>query len=66
VERERLREIERLYHAALERPESQRGNFLAEACKGDSALRDEVLSLLAEGEGASVIESPALVEVGRA
>ena len=61
MERERLREIERLYHAALERPESQRGAFLAEACAGDSALRDEVESLLAEGgHGASIIDSPAV------
>jgi serine/threonine protein kinase len=67
VERERLREIERLYHAALERPESQRGAFLAEACAGDSALRDEVESLLAEGEhGASVLESPALEVAAKA
>jgi tetratricopeptide (TPR) repeat protein len=58
---DRWREIERLYHAALERPESQRGAFLEEACGGDSALRDEVESLLAEGgHGASIIESPVL------
>jgi serine/threonine protein kinase len=61
VERERLREIERLYHAALERPESQRGAFLEGACGGDSALRDEVESLLAGGgHGASIIDSPAV------
>jgi serine/threonine protein kinase len=67
VERERWREIERLYHAALERPESQWGAFLAEACAGDSALRDEVESLLAEGEhGASVLESPALEVAAKA
>jgi len=61
VERERWREIERLYHAALERPESQRGAFLEGACGGDSALRDEVESLLAEGgHGASIIDSPAV------
>lgn len=58
---DRWQEIERLYHAALERPESQRGAFLEEACGDDSALRDEVESLLAEGEhGANFIESPAL------
>ena len=61
MERDRWQEIERLYHTALERPESQRGAFLEEACGGDSALRDEVESLLAEGgHGASIIESPAL------
>jgi serine/threonine protein kinase/tetratricopeptide (TPR) repeat protein len=57
---DRWQEIERLYHSALERPESQRGAFVEEACGGDSALRDEVESLLAEGgHGASIIESPA-------
>ncbi len=62
-----MKEIERLYHAALERPESQRGAFLAEACAGDSALRDEVESLLAEGEhGASVLESPAIEVAAKA
>ncbi|HXR37799.1 MAG TPA: serine/threonine-protein kinase, partial [Terracidiphilus sp.] len=67
MERDRMKEIERLYHAALERPESQRGAFLAEACAGDSALRDEVESLLAEGEhGASVLESPAIEVAAKA
>jgi serine/threonine protein kinase/tetratricopeptide (TPR) repeat protein len=67
VERDCWQEIERLYHAALERPESQRGAFLEEACGGDSALRDEVESLLAEGEhGASIIESPAVEVAAKA
>jgi serine/threonine protein kinase len=67
VERDRWQEIERLYHSALERPESQWGAFLEEACRGDSALRDEVESLLAEGEhGASVLESPALEVAAKA
>ena len=60
-----MKEIERLYHAALEWPESQRGAFLKEACGGDSALLDEVLSLLAEG-GASFIESPAVKVAAKA
>src|SRR5208337_1630827 len=58
---DRWREIERVLHAALERPEDQRAAFLDQACAGDAALRDEVDSLLAQGEhGASFIESPAL------
>jgi eukaryotic-like serine/threonine-protein kinase len=64
---DRWQEIERLYDQALERPESQRGAFLEEACGGDSALRGEVESLLAEGEhGASFIESPALEVAAKA
>ncbi len=66
MERDRWQDNARLYHAALERPESQRGAFLEEACGGDSALRDEVESLLAEGgHGASIIESPAIEVAAR-
>jgi hypothetical protein len=64
---DRWQEIERLYHSALERPESQRRAFVEEACGGDSALRDEAESLLAEGgHGASIIESPALEVAAKA
>jgi serine/threonine protein kinase len=44
---ERWREIERLYHSALETEASQRASFLDEHCVADSALRQEVESLLA-------------------
>ena len=43
---ERWREIERLYHAALERDAGERAAFLADACEDDAALRREVESLL--------------------
>jgi serine/threonine protein kinase/Tol biopolymer transport system component len=58
---ERWQRIEQLYHAALEREESQRASFLKETCAGDDALRQEVESLLAQGEGAEgFLEAPAL------
>jgi len=64
---DRWREIERVFHTALERPENQRAAFLDQACAGDPALRDEVGSLLAQGEhGASFIESPALEVAAKA
>jgi len=44
---ERWREIERLYHAALERAAAERPAFLSEACGRDEELRREVESLLA-------------------
>jgi hypothetical protein len=44
----RWQEIERIYHAAQERPPAERAAFLAEACKSDPELRREVESLLAE------------------
>src|SRR5687767_7837549 len=44
---ERWQQIERLFHAALERPAAERISFLDEECRGDSDLRSEVESLLA-------------------
>jgi serine/threonine protein kinase/Tol biopolymer transport system component len=43
---ERWNEIERVYHAVLQRPASERPAYLADACAGDEALRAEVESLL--------------------
>jgi serine/threonine protein kinase len=40
--------VERLYHAALARPVSDRAAYLADACAGDDELRREVESLLAQ------------------
>jgi hypothetical protein len=58
---ERWREIERLYHLALEQNAESRSAFLAEACRGDEALREEVESLLAAGEGDDAfLEKPAV------
>jgi len=44
----RWREIERVYHATLERAPEDRADFLGEVCKNDPDLRREVESLLAE------------------
>ena len=44
---ERWRQVEKIYHAALEHEESGRAVFLKEACAGDEGLRREVESLLA-------------------
>ncbi len=48
---ERWRQIERLYHAALERPLDLRRAFLLDACAGDGELQNEVESLLARAGG---------------
>jgi serine/threonine protein kinase len=64
---ERWREVERLYHAALERGPDARGAFLAEACPDDEGLRREVATLLAyDDSGASFLSSPALDIAARA
>src|ERR1700686_880446 len=64
---ELLRQIESLYHAALEQSESECAAFLEVACAGDEALRHEVESLLAYGKRSNnFFESPALETVARA
>ncbi len=63
---ERWQQIEELYHAALERAESERAGFLEQACAGDEGLRGEVESLLSFHQQAkSFIEAPALDEAAR-
>ena len=61
---ERWGQIERLYHAALQRDEQQHAAFLNEACAGDRALRQEVESLLAREHSAErFLAAPAIAEV---
>ena len=43
---DRWEQVQRLYHAALERSWSERAAFLVDACAGDQALRREVEFLL--------------------
>ena len=63
---ERWQQVERLYHQALEREASQRAAFLTQACRGDDELRGEVESLLAQEDGASLLEKPALEVAAKA
>jgi serine/threonine protein kinase/Tfp pilus assembly protein PilF len=64
---ERLQEIERLYHAALEREEAEWKSFLDASCAGDEALREEVDALLVYSKHAkSFIESSAIETVAKA
>jgi serine/threonine protein kinase len=52
MERDRWIQIERLYHAALERGPDARDTFLAEACAGDESRRGAVFAV-----GVMVVES---------
>ena len=62
----RWQEIERLYHAAHERPVPDRAAFLAQACAGDPALRHEVELLLAQAASADgFLEAGAMAAAGR-
>jgi len=64
---EQLRQVEQLYHAALECAEHERSAFLEKACAGDQALRREVESLLIHDKKAEeFLESPALEAVAKA
>src|SRR5262249_49092555 len=45
---ERFREIERIYHEALEQDPVQRESFVGQACGSDDELRQEVLALLGQ------------------
>src|SRR5262245_5004440 len=47
---DRLKQIEGLYHAAVEQPHEKRADWLAKLCGTDIALRREVESLLARHE----------------
>src|SRR5215470_3267436 len=58
---ERWRQIEQLYHTALDREPDERAAFLAETCIDDSGLRREVEELLRyDGAAGSFIEGNAL------
>ena len=61
---ERWQDVERVYHAALERAAGERAAFLVAACGGDVALQREVASLLAQASAASAfLEAPATAGV---
>lgn len=56
---ERWKRIDEIFHAALDRESSSRAAFLAEACKGDDSLREEVEDLLENHEKqSSLFDSP--------
>ncbi len=55
---ERWRELQKLLHAALERPASERAAFLEQACAGDAELRNEAASLLSSAEEAGDFLEP--------
>jgi serine/threonine protein kinase len=57
---ERWQQLDKLFHAALEREPAERSAFLDQACASDQSLRKQVETLLAAHEEAgSFIERPA-------
>jgi serine/threonine-protein kinase len=64
--RERFREIDEVFDAALDLDPNERAAFVARACGGDVGLRDEVRALLdAHSRSGDFLESPA-VQLGAA
>ena len=63
MDAERWRQVEQLYHAALEKEEGDRTAFLNRACAGDDSLRGEIESLLAFAGGADGYLRAAVGEV---
>ena len=55
---ERWQRVSDLYEAVLERPAGEREAFVADACAGDSALRREIQSLLAQDHHDSPLDRP--------
>ena len=55
------RRVNELFHAALERPDAERAPFVAQQAGENTALRDEVLSLIEAHDraGQAFLESPA-------
>jgi eukaryotic-like serine/threonine-protein kinase len=67
LDKHRWRQVESLYHAALEHEPGARDAYLAQACAGDEELRREVEELLGyDGAAESFIQGNALAfEAGR-
>jgi eukaryotic-like serine/threonine-protein kinase len=67
MDTERWQRVESIYHDALDQEPSRRAAYVQQACGGDEALQQEVLSLLAESDGAeSFLEEPAMKVAARA
>ena len=57
---ERWQQIKQIFNSAVKYDESERATFLAQACRSDARLREEVESLIASHErDGSFIDSPA-------
>src|SRR5262245_57208338 len=67
MEKQRWRQIETLYHAALEHEPGARDAYLAQACAGDEELRREVEELLRyDGAAESFMQDNALAVAAQA
>ena len=61
MEQERWRQVESVFQSALDRPPAEQAAYLSQVCGDDSALRQEVESLLRAATNTRFLESPAAV-----
>src|SRR6266511_4281593 len=65
MEPARWRLVKRVFHEALDRPESNRGRYLTATCGDDQQLRSEVEALLAaHADAGAFLASPTRGDVG--
>jgi serine/threonine-protein kinase len=62
---ERLQQIEEIFHRALEQEPAQREAFVRQACRGDSDLRRQVVSLLENHDESSALEPATTLTPGQ-
>jgi hypothetical protein len=61
MDSEQWKQLDKLLHAALQRPPEERDGFLREACAGDERLEREARSLLTlEQQAKGFLELPAI------
>ena len=61
---DRWREVEEIYHLAMDREPAARSAYVLEACKGDEGLRREVESLLKLNSSPVLVDQPAWQAAG--
>jgi eukaryotic-like serine/threonine-protein kinase len=63
MERQRWREIQTIFHAAADLPESDRRRFVETACAGDEELHSEVLAMLEQDGNRKSLLDHSLAEI---
>ncbi len=62
---ERLHQIEEIFHQALQREPAEREAFVRQACRDDSDLRRQVVSLLENHDDGDSLDPAATLEPGQ-
>jgi hypothetical protein len=65
-ESDRWPRVKDIFHSALARAPHERGAFVREECREDSALREDVSRSAAHAEAGGFAETPAIAALARA